>query len=240
MRRFKMVIAYDGSAFCGYAKQPHLPSVQGVLEASLHALGIASPCLSAGRTDKGVHALAQVISFCASLPLETLQRHLPSKLAPHITCRCLQIVPLEFHPRFCALKRTYVYVFTQKLHNPFLSRYIACCEHGDLTRLQQALNAFIGVHDFKYFSKQESRNTQRQIYKAKCVARSFLGVPCGVIYISAPSFLRAQVRLMVGAALAHSLGHLSLAQLQDQIATQQRHHNTPAPPQGLYLARVDY
>ncbi|WP_121022224.1 tRNA pseudouridine(38-40) synthase TruA [Helicobacter vulpis] len=242
MNRFKMRIAYDGSAFYGYAKQPHLPSVQGVVEHALQSLGITSPLLCAGRTDRGVHALAQVLSFCAPLSLQTLQRHLPPKLAPHIVCKRLQSVPLDFHPRFCARMRTYCYVLSKALHNPFLSRYIACCEHGDLDRLQEALNCFIGMHDFKLFSKQEGdwRNTQGQIISAKCHARTLWGVPCVLIRISAPRFLRAQVRLMVGAALAYSLGHLSLGQLQTQIRAQQRHHSHPAPPQGLYLVRVDY
>ncbi|MFC3847054.1 tRNA pseudouridine(38-40) synthase TruA [Helicobacter baculiformis] len=242
MCRFKMVIAYDGSAFHGYAKQPNLPSVQGALECALQGLGITSPLLCAGRTDKGVHALAQVVSFCASLSLQTLQRHLPPKITPHIACKHIESVPLDFHPRFYATMRTYCYVFTKALHNPFLSRYIACCDYGDLVRLQEALDCFVGMHDFKFFSKQSGdfRNTQRQIYRAKCRTRTLWGVPCVLLYISAPSFLRAQVRLIVGAALAYSLGHLSLAQLQAQIHAQYRYHNIPAPPQGLYLARVDY
>ncbi|WP_233710929.1 tRNA pseudouridine(38-40) synthase TruA [Helicobacter salomonis] len=242
IQRFRMRIAYDGSAFHGYAKQPHLSSVQETLECALQSLGIKDTLLCAGRTDKGVHALAQVVSFCTPLSLQTLQRYLPSKLAPHIVCRGLEPVPLNFHPRFDARMRTYGYVLSKTLHNPFLSRYITHCNHGNLMQMQEALDCFMGTHDFKFFSKKgsEPANTQRHICHAQCMQRIFLGVPCVFIKICAPSFLRAQVRLIVGAALAYSLGYLRLEQLQTQIDAQQRHHHTPAPPQGLYLMRVAY
>ncbi|WP_104711991.1 tRNA pseudouridine(38-40) synthase TruA [Helicobacter felis] len=240
MERFKMLLAYDGSAFYGYAKQPNLPSVEGTLERALARLGISSPILCAGRTDRGVHALYQVISFSTPLSLQTLQRHLPPKLPASILCKGIQEVPLDFHPRFDATWRLYRYICTNIPPSPFLSRFIAHCAYGPLKLIQEALNLFVGTHDFKFFCKRETRHTQRMIHSTKVYQRVLYNHPCIVIAIRAPSFLRAQVRLMVSAALAHSLGKLSLEDLKAQIAAQQRHHHLLAPPQGLYLARVGY
>ncbi|WP_104740272.1 tRNA pseudouridine(38-40) synthase TruA [Helicobacter bizzozeronii] len=244
MQRFKVVLAYDGSAFCGFAKQEGLPSVEGKLEQALLSLGIASPILAAGRTDRGVHASHQVISFATHLPIDCakLAHYLPAKLAPHIVCQAISPAPLDFHPRFWALKRTYRYVLAPKVPNPFLTRYITPHPHGSLHDLQKALDLFVGTHDFGYFCKQGSdpKSTIRTIYKASCYGHAICNLPCVVVVVEANAFLRAQVRLMVGAALACSLGKMSLSDLSDQIGLKRHIHHMPLAPEGLILSRVFY
>lgn len=244
MKRFKMVIAYDGSAFCGFAKQKDVESVEGKIERALLSLGIVSKILVAGRTDRGVHASHQVISFVTNISMHRakLARYLPQRLAPHIVCKELREVPLDFHPRFWAFKRSYRYILAKEMDNPFLCRYVACQNYGSLRDLQAALNLFVGEHDFRYFSKQGSdpRNTRRTLYRARCYAHQICHLPCVVVALEANGFLRAQVRLVVGAALAYSLGELSLSDLADQINAKRRIYCKPSAPEGLYLSRVFY
>ncbi|GLH58110.1 tRNA pseudouridine(38-40) synthase TruA [Helicobacter ailurogastricus] len=243
MRRFKLVIAYDGSAFMGFAKQGELNTIEGALENALKRLNIQSPLTAAGRTDKGVHATRQVVAFNAPAfwSAQKLLAHLAPKLAPHIVCQSLEQVGLDFHPRFCAHKRRYRYILSQ-MPSPFLARYVAFHPHGTLESLQEALNCFVGTHDFKYFCKTGSnpKHTRRTLYKAFCYPFYVGRLDCVVVVFEANGFLRAQVRLMLGAALKCSLGHLSLEDLKAQLALKKRTSTDLAPSNGLYLSRVVY
>ncbi|BCZ17426.1 tRNA pseudouridine synthase A [Helicobacter sp. NHP19-003] len=244
MRRFKLTLAYDGSAFMGFAKQEGFNTIEGTLENALAKLHVFSQISAAGRTDKGVHATCQVVALNApkfwSAP--KLLAHLQPKLAPHIVCQSLEQVGLDFHPRFCAYKRRYRYIFTQNPLSPFLARYVALHPHGTLESLQEALNCLVGTHDFKYFCKTGSspKHTRRTLYKAFCYPFCMGRLNCVVVVFEANGFLRAQVRLMLGAVLKYSLGHLSLEDLRAQVALKRRVCVDLAPPSGLYLSRVFY
>ncbi|BCZ19224.1 tRNA pseudouridine synthase A [Helicobacter sp. NHP19-012] len=244
MRRFKLTLSYDGSAFLGFAKQVGHHTIEGTLENALKRLGISSPIMAAGRTDKGVHATCQVVAFNtpAFWSVPKLLAHLAPKLAPHIVCKSLEQVGLDFHPRFCAYKRRYRYLFTQIPLNPFCARYVATHPHGNLTQMQEALNCFVGTHDFKYFCKTGSNptHTRRTVFKAFCYPFKVGRLDLAVVVLEANGFLRAQVRSILGAVLKHSLGHLSLEDLKAQIALKKRVCADLAPPNGLYLSRVFY
>lgn len=244
MHRFKLTLAYDGSAFAGFAKQADRNTIEGTLENALKRLNISSQISAAGRTDKGVHATCQVVAFNAPKFWSTskLRAHLQPKLTPHIVCQSLEQVDLDFHPRFHAYKRRYRYIFTQNPLSPFLARYVAFCPHGSLKSLQEALNCFVGTHDFKYFCKTGSapKHTRRFVSKAFCYPFCVRGLDFVVVVLEANGFLRAQVRLMLKAALQHSLGCLSLADLRAQLALKRRVCMDLAPSSGLYLSRVFY
>jgi len=111
-------------------------------------------------------------------------------------------------------------------------------EIGDPSRLREALELFVGTHDFGYFLKTGSQTAHNR----RTVTRAYLRWQgeYGMIYFHADGFLRAQVRMMIHAAAALSRGELTPAQLREQLALTRRHTRRLAPPQGLYLARVIY
>ncbi|WP_163531550.1 tRNA pseudouridine(38-40) synthase TruA [Helicobacter suis] len=244
MRRFKLVLAYDGSAFYGFAKQAGLYTVEGTLISALQSLQIQSKILAAGRTDKGVHAMYQVIAFdaCDIWSPSKLLKHLAPKLGYFIACKSIEEVPLSFHPRFEATKRRYRYFLSLTKPSPFLSRFVGYHPCGDRGILKQALELFKGMHDFKFFSKSGSdpNSTIRTIYKAFCYPYTLYNLPCLVLVFEANSFLRSQVRLMLGAALACSLKQISLEDLKKQIALDKRFLVRLVSPAGLYLSSVFY
>lgn len=240
MLRYKAVIAYDGSAFSGFALQKHKPSVLGRLQEALARVGITGEILGASRTDRGVHATRQVISFEARHFEDTrhLQNLLNLKLYPHIMIRHLQVVDRGFHPRFHARWRAYRFLLCSKLPTPFASAYMSHEVIGDRVRFSHALAMFEGEHDFSLFKKNGSftKDCRRVVLKSLYYRHGSLDV----IYIRGNGFLRSQVRLMVGAALSVSRGELSREALQEQIHAKRGHYHFPISPNGLYLCGVGY
>lgn len=238
---YKAVIAYDGSAFSGFALQQDKPSVLGALKKAFLRVGINSEILGAGRTDKGVHSTGQVISFKSEYFAESaefLRETLNSKLYPTIFIRSISVAPDGFHPRFCAKWRAYRYLLVQMRPLPFQAPYLSYEKIGDKRLFARALRLFEGTHNFEYFKKNGSlcRDYVRYIMKSRFYEYRDLGV----VYIRGSGFLRSQVRLMVGSALAVSRGEISEKELQEQILCQAKHYSFPISPNGLYLCRVGY
>ncbi len=240
--RIKGVIAYDGSRFEGFQSQKHTPNtVMGTIIQALRRLGIQSNIVGSGRTDRGVHATAQVIHF--DIPhhwsdIAKLQSYLQNYCAPYITIRRLYRVNPSFHARYGAKRRAYRYIFTHKKLSPFEAAYLTSLPPLDHNLLQKALLLFVGEHDFRYFMKtgSDTKSSVRTIYQAKLYRYK----DRFVIYLEANGFLRAQVRMMVDFAFQVAQKRLSLAQLQEQLSLSKRHLTTLAPPNGLYLAKVIY
>ncbi|WP_104748444.1 tRNA pseudouridine(38-40) synthase TruA [Helicobacter cetorum] len=242
MRYFKATIAYDGAYFLGYAKQPNKLGVQDKIESALNSLGIKSAVVSAGRTDKGVHANNQVLSFSTPKHWNTtnLFYYLAPKLAPHIILKKLE--EKNFHARFDAKKRAYRYLLTKNLKTPFLSPYIACENYGPLDLLNTALKQFIGKHNFSLFKKEGGARTnpERTIFKAFAYETCIMGHKCVAFKIIGDAFLRSSVRLIVQASVAYSLQKITLIELQNQINNIKATIHTPIMANGLYLHRVYY
>ncbi|PAF48572.1 tRNA pseudouridine(38-40) synthase TruA [Helicobacter sp. 12S02634-8] len=246
MKRLKAVIAYDGSVFSGFARQRRagIMSVTEAIESVLKNIGIDDTIIGAGRTDKGVHASGQVISFKALTQIKTdkIRSLLNQKLYPHIYIKNLQEVPLDFHPRFDAKARGYRYIFGSQFINPFISKYISQEKFGDTMRIQEALKLFVGVHHFGYFKKQGSptKSDVREILSARIYPHKIFSQTYQVIYLEGRGFLRSQVRLMVGIILAYSRGEVRLEDITLQLEGQKRVFSCPVSPNGLYLCRVVY
>lgn len=249
------IIAYDGSKFCGFSTQKHKLDSKGYISIAdfftytLTRIGINTKIIAAGRTDKGVHATFQVINFFtdSKMPLNKMKGLLNNKLFPNIFIRKMYYSSLDFHARFSAKSRTYRYIFTQNDLLPFFTNYISKVKCGDLDSIKQALNEFIGVHDFTLFKKLGSptKNNIREIYNAKIFTKNIYNIPCFIIKINANGFLRSQVRLIIQACLNFSLGKISLENLQKQINNNLDINDkvcvrTLAPACGLYLCRVEY
>ncbi|MDO4673959.1 tRNA pseudouridine(38-40) synthase TruA [Campylobacter sp.] len=239
--RLKLTFSYDGSAFLGSASQPHGRGVADALQGALERLGIFSRPLFASRTDKGVHALGAVASAdCGEhfADLFYLQNQLNRFAHPFIHIKRIERVPENFSPRFSARAREYRYVFHHGTFSPFLARFVCFAPRFDMVRANALLQDFVGVRDFKFFQKEggNSKSSVREIFEAGAYAHRDLSV----FKFKANGFLRAQVRLSVGALLAVLRGDLSAENLREQIAAQKCHHRLLAPACGLYLRRVIY
>lgn len=239
--RVKTIIAYDGSSYLGFQKQSSTKqTITHVLECALRDLQIPASIVGSGRTDAGVHAANQVIHF--DVPsywhdLEKLKLNLNRKL-DDISVKHITQVPDDFHARFWAKKRVYRYVFKTSKPSVFEQKYISYYANFDEKVLSQALECFLGEHDFAYFRKTGSdiHTSVRNIYAASYKKRD----DYHFIYFTANGFLRAQVRMMINAAMLVAQGKLPIIALQEQIDLKKRHTTSLAPPQGLYLARILY
>ena len=240
--RVKAVITYDGSVYQGFQKQTSTDkTVTSDIEKALRSLQIDSSIVGSGRTDAGVHATGQVIHF--DLPefwsdLDKLKLNLNRKLT-QIRFKHISSVSHDFHARFSAKKRLYRYVF--KTHKPsiFEQKYISYYPADfDEALLTQALVLFEGEHDFSYFHKTGTvtHTTVREIYKTNYIQRNNYHY----IYFQSNGFLRSQVRMMVEAAIQCARGEMTVKQLKEQIECQEKHTTRLAPPEGLYLAKINY
>ncbi len=245
-KRYKIEIAYDGTAFSGWQVQPNAVSIQSQIEQSLFFLtGTETHVSASGRTDAGVHAMGQVAHFDA-LPLDcdetllALNESLPSS----IRILSLQEVPLDFHARFGAKSKTYTYhLHLDPVCPPFKSPYAHHIRYPlDLELLYRAAQRFVGTHNFTSFANQASSgaasvNPVRTIY-----AIDILEDEGGVsLSFHGNGFLYKMVRNITGALLEVALGRLPLEAL-DSIFEDRDRRKAPvaAPAKGLFLQHVEY
>ncbi|MDR2790624.1 MAG: tRNA pseudouridine(38-40) synthase TruA [Campylobacteraceae bacterium] len=238
MRVF-LYISYDGSKFQGFQQQPNKTAVMDKIIFALKELGITSKPIGSSRTDRGVHALNQVVHV--DIPpfwndLQKFQNTLNCLLSPHIFVRKISIS--SFHARFDAKKRVYRYVCYTGKYSPFLSDYALFLPKFDLPLLNKTLSLFVGAHDFGFFKKTGSptKSDIRSLYKADVYThKNFL-----VFRFAAEGFLRSQVRMMTAAALAVQEGALHIEDLRAQIDKKKRVFTKALLPCGLYLSRIYY
>lgn len=237
----KFVVAYDGSFYQGSQKQPNKNTIENrLLEAFLN-INIKTKIIFSGRTDKDVHATAQV--FNCEIPehwnnFSNLKKILNKNLPSSIKIRKISKVQDDFHSRFSAKRRVYRYLITTKQTNPFNARFITFVKNVDEKLLKKAIKEFIGVYDFKYFHKtgSDKENTKREIFDAKFYKYKDIYV----FNFEANSYLRSQIRLMVGFLLKINDKKLSIEDLRSQLSCQKNIFKTPAIANGLYLSRIKY
>jgi len=251
-RRFYAIeIAYDGTRFRGFQRQPGLPTVQDALEAALASAGVRAPLAVAARTDAGVHAVGQVVSFSARVALdpEALRRRLNAALPEGILARAAHRVGPSFHARNSAVGRTYVYLvgapppeglapYAWALPDP---RAFPGLEGGRLDpgAVREALAHAVGTHDFTGFARPgEQRGTVRTLLRAEVVSASW--APLHAVVLEGRGFLRAMVRNLVGTAVAAGLGVAPPAVVRELLAARGRYRGVRAPGWGLTLAAVHY
>jgi len=165
-RTIRLTLAYDGTGFCGWQVQPGRPSIQSELAQALHrVLGEEILPQSSGRTDAGVHAIGQVVSFAtpAPIPIANLHRALNRALPAAIRVVAAEIAPADFHARYNAIAKTYEYHIFNRFQNPAspdeticpptLARYVWDCPWQlDMAALQQSAAHILGEHDFTSFT----------------------------------------------------------------------------------------
>jgi tRNA pseudouridine38-40 synthase len=245
MPRYKMLIEYDGAPFSGWQVQDTLPTVQGALERAAEAIcGVPIRVHGAGRTDAGVHALGQV-AHCdvpKALVPGRFRDGMNAHLRPHpIGVLSADIVPDDFEARFSAVKRHYVYRIVNRRANLAVDagRVWRVPRPLDVAAMSEAARRLLGRHDFTTF-----RDTECQ---AKSPVRTLdqLDVTKDgdaiTITTSARAFLHSQVRSMVGSLVWVGNGRWSADDLAAALAAKTRSAcGIVAPPDGLYLVRVDY
>ena len=245
-KRIAFTVAYDGSAYHGWQLQRSDPSVQGALERVLGRL-FARPTRirGAGRTDRGVHAIAQVASVDAPLrwsPPELL-RAMNALLPPDVRVSAAADVAPTFHPRYDALERSYIYRIGvgPAAVSPFHSRWCwALRDEPALRPMEAAADRLIGDHSFRAFAKsgQEERGDRCIVTSARWVEWDRLGLE---FHISANRFLHHMVRYIVGTLVEIGRGYRPREDLPrllggaDGLET-----SPPAPPEGLFLSGVRY
>ena len=237
----KFVISYDGSCYQGSQKQPNGQTVEDKLLKAFKKINIETNIVLSGRTDKEVHATGQV--FNCIVPdfwedffklKEVLNRNLPTSI------KILKISKVEdaFHSRFHAKKRVYRYLISSKPTTPFNDKFITYVENVNEEILKVAIKEFIGVYDFKYFHKTGSDKelTIREIFDASFYKYKDIYV----FKFTANSYLRSQIRLMVGFLIAINNNKQTIENLKEQLRLKKHIFKTPAIANGLYLAKIKY
>jgi tRNA pseudouridine38-40 synthase len=245
-RRYKFTLQYDGARFSGWQIQPGERTVQAELESALSRLtDRRTRVMGAGRTDAGVHAIGQVAS--AKVPArwsaEALGRALNAVLPEDVWVSAVEEVTLEFHARYDAVARGYIYrVGTHSTaRSPFLRRW--CWPLGremDATSLKQTAAEFEGTHSFQSFSKagQPERGVRCTVLHSAWVAWEDLGYEYRVV---ANRFLHHMVRYMVGTMVDIGRGRRPASDVTALLCGDaQVETSPPAPAQGLFLMRVHY
>ncbi|MDQ4148964.1 MAG: tRNA pseudouridine(38-40) synthase TruA [Actinomycetota bacterium] len=240
---YRLVVSYDGSPFHGFQRQPGLETVQGVLESALaRILGTEVVTSGAGRTDAGVHALGQVVSFNSEVKRhpEDLKKRLNSMCGPAIAVLAVDEATPGFDARFSAEARTYEYaIFTREVHDPF-------CRHTtwhhpqalDVTLMEKAAQALIGEHSFESFGRVEpGKSPVRRVESIEIQQEGDLIS----IAITANSFLQQMVRSIVGTLVQVGTGRIDPESVDSILHARDRSAAGPvAPPHGLFLVAVGY
>lgn len=243
MPTYRLDLAYVGTAFRGYARQPGQTTVQGVLEEALfHHTGRVETYV-AGRTDKGVHAEGQVVSFGVEEPLDAARvtKSLNKQLGPDIAIKGLAQVGDGFHARFSATRRRYRYlVLARRIPDPFLAT--TSWHYGrslDTTAMNDAAASFMGERDFASLCRRSGdASTTRHVLVAEWASRGdgFLE-----FRVEATSFCHQMVRSMVAICVDVGSGRLEASQIAVILAARDRNAGRGAsPPHGLTLVSVDY
>jgi tRNA pseudouridine38-40 synthase len=242
MPTYRLDLAYDGTDFHGFARQPRLRTVQGELEEALiHHTGVVDTSV-AGRTDKGVHATGQVVSFTtdAELEVDRVARSLNSQLTDEIAVLGLVRVDDGFHARFSASTRAYRYdIVNRPVPDPLRARTAwHVREPLDLELMNAACVGLVGEHDFASFCrKAEEQSTIRNLLWAGWHDWSHVVE----FSIAANAFCHQVVRSIVAVLVEVGRSRVPVADMAQIIAAADRSHaRGTAPPRGLTLVGVGY
>jgi len=248
MRTIRLTVAYDGTAYAGWQIQPNAATVQAELEKAIEKItGKRSRATASGRTDAGVHALGQVVAFRtgSAMAPEVLCRALGAELPDDIAVLDAREVPECFHPIRDAARKRYRYVIHDcPVRDVFSRRY--AWHYGrplDAEAMQRAASALLGKHDFTSFAASGSERTSnvRTIFVLS-VARGQGGQAAVIaVEIEADGFLYNMARAIVGTLVEVGRGAQEEAWPAQVLSARDRAVAGPtAPPQGLFLVKVDY
>ncbi|HIT89120.1 MAG TPA: tRNA pseudouridine(38-40) synthase TruA [Candidatus Merdenecus merdavium] len=244
MRRIKLIIAYDGTNYCGWQIQPNGITVEAVLNQKLtQLLGEAILVIGASRTDSGVHALGNVAVFDTNHRMDgtRIAHALNTRLPDDIRIIESYEVPLDFHPRYCDTLKTYEYkIYNHSVSNPMVRLYsLFYYLKLDLEKMKKAADYLVGEHDFKSFCNARSDviDTVRTVTDIKIEKVGHMIT----ITITGNGFLYNMVRIIVGTLLKVGRGAYPPEYILEILAAKNRSMAGPtARPEGLSLLNIKY
>ena len=244
MRNIKLTIEYDGKDFNGWQKQPNKPNIQGEIERAIYNITKEEvDLIGSGRTDAGVHALAQVANFKtnSNIPIEKLALAINSQLKKSIIIKKAEEVDERFHSRYNAKHKTYRYIINNSPCGTAIYRNLEYCFpiKLDVAKMQEAAKYFEGEHDFKAFksSGTSAKNSVRTIYNAS-VKQEGEKI---IIELTGNGFLYNMVRIISGTLLDVGLQKIKPEEIKNIIEEKDRQKaGKTLPAHGLYLVEVKY
>lgn len=243
-KNYKLTIAYDGTRFFGWERQPGRDTVQGKLEAVLERLqGRPVNLIGAGRTDAGVHARAMVASVRLDVKEtpEEIRDYMNRYLPDAIAVREVKEAGERFHARYNALGKTYRYTcFDGPVKPVFDRKYVTMLEFSpDVDKMRQAASYLVGEHDFASFcGNPRMKKSTVRLVDAILIERRKDRV---IFTFHGTGFLQNMVRILVGTLLEVGRGRWQPQQVQSILEARDRAQAGPtAPPEGLCLMKVDY
>ncbi len=248
MRSFKLTLSYDGSNYAGWQIQPGQTTLQETLELALHKItGETIRVTASGRTDAGVHAIAQVVGFRSQTHLapEVLARALNAELPHDMAVASVELAPDGFHATGSAVRKRYRYVIDDGPHRDVFQRQYVWHFRSrlDAAAMHRAAQALLGRHDFSSFETSGSgrESSVRTVFEI-CVERGQApNADRLTIEVEADGFLYNMVRTIVGTLVEVGRGTQTEAWPAEVLAAQDRSAaGQTAPAQGLFLVRVEY
>ncbi|PKN19822.1 MAG: tRNA pseudouridine(38-40) synthase TruA [Deltaproteobacteria bacterium HGW-Deltaproteobacteria-6] len=245
MRNFKIIVEYDGAAYCGWQRQPNGISIQQILEEAVGRITSGKVTLvGSGRTDAGVHAINQVANFksLTSLPAEKIFRGVNSILPPDVVVKHLEEVPIDFHAQRDVKSKIYVYRICNQNLRPVLGReYCWFIRYPlNIEKMREAAGYLPGTHDFSCFC---ATGTDVKDRVRTITAITIKTGSDGLIEITveAKGFLKYMVRNIVGTLTEVARGKRQPEEMREIIDSRDRNiAGVTAPACGLFLKEVKY
>jgi len=235
------IVSYDGTNYQGFQSQSNGLGIQEVIEKAFRLMTQTEIKIhSAGRTDKGVHAIGQAFHFDSDLDIDesTWIRAVNDRLPLDIRIKKVKKVKPDFHARHSSKSKVYKYVLAKEPSTAFTKNYEVYIKHMNIEPMKEALPYFLGTHDFKGFSQHvEGKTTEKTIYKAefKETKKHYIFTFHGT------SFLKYMVRSMMGTLIAIGLGKSKPSVIQEILETKDRSlAGKTAEARGLFLVRIYY
>lgn len=244
MKNIKLTIAYDGTNYSGWQRQNNASTIQEEIEKALKKILKKDITIhGSGRTDARVHALGQVASFTEDfdLPINKIPFVVNNVLPNDIVIINAEEMNMDFHARYCAKGKKYIYkIYNDSIRNPLYRNYSYFINGDiDLEKLIKASKYFIGEHDFRTFMASGSsiKNTVRTIYNINIYKKDkFI-----ILEYDGNGFLYKMVRIITATLLDINFNRISLKDIESIIKSKDRSKaRHTAPAQGLYLAKVYY
>lgn len=244
MKRVMLIVAYDGTEYCGWQIQPNGETIEGVLNRELtHLLGEKIVVTGASRTDAGVHSCGNVAVFdtSARMPAEKISYALNQRLPEDIVVQFSGEVSADFHPRHCHSRKTYEYrILNREFRDPNRRKNTHFYyRHLDIEAMQKAAEYLVGEHDFKSFCsiRAEVESTIRTIYELKVSEENELIT----IRITGSGFLYNMVRIIAGTLIQVGAGERSPQEMKEILEAKNREAAGPtAPAKGLTMIGIEF
>jgi len=258
----RLVVAYDGTDFHGWARQPGLRTVQGTLEDAVAGMaGHPVVCRGSGRTDRGVHALGQVAAFDTSREIapQGWLRGLNQALPDDVSVRAAQVCTPGYEPRFDAIDKTYRYLFLldderdpllrhrawrlpPRLRHPSRAQAARPADSLDLAAMEDAARRLLGTHDFRAFraADDERESTTRTVHELRLEPGWAADPRQLAMTVRGSAFMKNMVRILAGTLLEVGRGRMSPDAVAALLGPAGRRENAgpTAPPEGLTLVEV--